>query len=54
MVIKVTNLWVNSLIGDRQPGVKKKYTYTTWKVYETGSPLLKSGFIGPVRVVLAR
>ena len=27
--INVTNLWVNRLIGDEQPGVAKKYTYTT-------------------------
>ena len=27
--IKVTNLWVNRLIGDQQPDATKKYTYTT-------------------------
>ena len=24
--IRVTNLWVNRLIGDQQPGIKNKYT----------------------------
>jgi hypothetical protein len=49
--IKVTNLWVNRLIGDQQPGVTKKYTYTALKFYAADSPLLPSGLIGPVRVV---
>ena len=49
--IKVTNLWVNRLIGDQQPGIEKKYTYTTWKAYDADSPLLPSGLIGPVRVL---
>ena len=51
--IKVTNSWVNRLIGDLQPGVKTKYTFTSWKVYKQDSPLLASGLIGPV-VLLER
>ena len=46
--IKVTNLWVNRLIGDQQPGVAKKYTYTTQQFYQADSPLLPSGLLGPV------
>ncbi len=49
--IKVTNLWVNRLIGDEQPGVAKKYTYTTQQFYRADSPLLPSGLIGPVQLV---
>jgi (4-O-methyl)-D-glucuronate---lignin esterase len=49
--IKVTNLWVNRLIGDQQPGVQKKYTYTTQQFYRENSPLLPSGLLGPVRVL---
>ena len=51
--IQVTNLWVNRLIGDQQPGVQKKYTYTTQQFYRESSPLLPSGLLGPVRVVRA-
>ena len=51
--IRVTNLWVNRLIGDQQPGVQKKYTYTTQQFYRENSPLLPSGLLGPVRVVRA-
>ena len=49
--IKVTNLWVNRLIGDQQPAVQKKYTYTTQQFYRENSPLLPSGLLGPVRVL---
>ncbi|MCJ7813593.1 glycoside hydrolase, partial [bacterium] len=49
--IKVTNLWVNRLIGDQQPGIPKKYTYTTQAFYQANSPLLPSGLLGPVQIV---
>ena len=49
--IKVTNLWVNRLIGDAQPDAARKYTYTTQPFYRAESPLLPSGLLGPVRVV---
>jgi hypothetical protein len=49
--IKVTNLWVNRLIGDRQPGISRKYTYTTQPFYQADSPLLPSGLLGPVEIV---
>jgi hypothetical protein len=49
--IKVTNLWVNRLIGDQQPDAPKKYTYTAMQFYRADSPLLPSGLLGPVLVV---
>jgi len=49
--IKVTNLWVNRLIGDQQPDAAKKYTYTAQQFYRADSPLLPSGLLGPVQVV---
>ena len=49
--IKVTNLWVNRLIGDQQAGVEKKITYTTFAFYKASSPLLPSGLMGPVRII---
>ena len=48
--IKVTNLWVNRLIGDQQPGVTKKISYTSAAYYSSGTPLLPSGLIGPVAI----
>lgn len=50
LTIKVTNLWVNRLIGDQQPGATK-YTFTTFKPYPADAPLMPSGLLGPVRVV---
>ena len=44
--IKVTNLWVNPLIGDQQPNVTQKITYTAASPYRADSPLLPSGLIG--------
>jgi hypothetical protein len=48
--VKVTNAWVNRLIGDQQPDAKVKYTFTTEKPYKANSPLLPSGLLGPVRI----
>jgi hypothetical protein len=49
--VKVTNLWVNRLIGDQQPGNTKKITYTTQAFYQANSPVLPSGLLGPVKIV---
>jgi len=49
--ITVTNLWVNQIIGDLQPGVAEKITHTTWAFYKATSGLLPSGLLGPVRLV---
>ncbi len=49
--VKVTNLWVNRLIGDQQPDVTQTYTYTTQAFYQADSPLLPSGLLGPVQIV---
>ena len=48
--IKVTNLWVNRLIGDQQPDMGQKVSYTTIPFYRADSPLIKSGLLGPVRL----
>jgi hypothetical protein len=50
LVVKVTNAWVNRLIGDQQPGATK-ITYADVKPYKAKSPLLPSGLLGPVAVV---
>lgn len=49
--IKVTNLWVNRLIGDEQPGVLKKITYTTMPFYKADAPLLPSGLLSSVTIL---
>jgi len=51
--VRVTNLWVNRLIGDAQPGVKP-ITFTTLKTYNADAPLRPSGLMGPVELKLER
>jgi hypothetical protein len=51
IVIEVTNLWVNRLIGDQQSYAVKKYTFTDFEPYKAESPLLPSGLLGPVRLL---
>jgi len=48
--LKVTNLWVNRLIGDAHPDVTNKITFVTMPFYKASSPLLPSGLLGPVRL----
>jgi hypothetical protein len=45
--VRVANLWVNRLIGDAQPGVKK-VSFTAAPTYQADAPLRPSGLIGPV------
>lgn len=45
--VKVANLWVNRLIGDKQPGAQK-VTFTAAPTYKPDAPLRASGLIGPV------
>ena len=52
LTIKVTNAWVNRLIGDEQPGATK-YTFADVKPYKANSKLLASGLLGPVAVMRA-
>lgn len=50
LTVKVTNAWVNRLIGDQQPNTVKKYTFTDYHPYTANSPLLPSGLLGPVTI----
>jgi len=49
--IKVTNLWVNRMIGDQQPWALKKYAFAGFTPYKADSPLLPSGLLGPVHLI---
>jgi hypothetical protein len=49
--VRVANLWVNRLIGDEQPGVTKRITYTAMPFYRAETPLPPAGLLGPVLIV---
>jgi alpha-L-rhamnosidase/Glycosyl hydrolases family 2, sugar binding domain len=51
--IKVTNLWVNRLIGDAQPNAVKT-TFTTMPFYRGQEPLLPSGLLSEVKILLIK
>lgn len=50
LVVEVTNLWPNRIIGDLQPDCPEKITYTHMQFFTPGSPLLESGLLGPVKL----
>jgi len=52
--MKVTNPWVNRIVGDRQPNVTKTYTFTSPKFYKADSKLVSSGLLGPVQILQSR
>lgn len=49
--IKVTNLWVNRLIGDAQPETKEKITFKTMPFYQKDATLIPAGLSGPSKLV---
>jgi hypothetical protein len=48
--VRVANLWVNRLIGDKQPGAAP-ITFTAAPTYEPDAPLRPSGLMGPVQLM---
>jgi hypothetical protein len=51
--VKVTNLWVNRLIGDAQPNAVKT-TFTTMPFYRGQEPLLSSGLMREVKILIKK
>ena len=51
--VKVTNVWKNRLLGDRKLPEAQRLTWTLYPFYhdEPDAPLMKSGLLGPVRMV---
>ena len=52
LVVEVTNLWPNRIIGDLQPDCPEKVTYTHMQFFTPESPLLESGLLGPVKLTV--
>jgi hypothetical protein len=49
--IRLSNLWPNRLIGDKQPGSTQPHATAVYNPLRADSPLLPSGLLGPVRVL---
>jgi len=47
------NQWPDWMLNGK-PRTSGRYTFTTYKHYNAGSPLLKSGLMGPVRILSIR
>ena len=50
--IEVANLWPNRLIGDLSLPADKRFTWTTRNPFKKNSPLLPSGLLGPVNILV--
>ena len=50
--IQVTNVWHNRMIGDLQSSNPQKNTYSSYPFFTADSPLIESGLIGPVRLLI--
>jgi len=48
LVVEITNLWPNRLIGDAALPAEKRHTHTNITKFQPASPLLPSGLLGPV------
>lgn len=52
--VRVTNLWINRLIGDSARPQSERMTWTTYNPWGPKDPLPESGLIGPVELRHAR
>jgi (4-O-methyl)-D-glucuronate---lignin esterase len=53
VTVRVTNLWPNRLIGDKQPNAHP-VAFAPFNPYSPSSPLLDSGLLGPVTILRGR
>jgi hypothetical protein len=49
--VRVANLWPNRMIGDAALPVNQRFTWSSWEPFTKDMPLLKSGLLGPVRLI---
>ena len=50
--IQVVNFWPNRIIGDQFLPVEKRFTKTNIRKLTREAPLMPSGLLGPVRVLV--
>ncbi len=49
--ISVANLWPNRMIGDAALPAAQRFTWSSWEPFTKETPLLKSGLMGPVKLL---
>ena len=49
--VRVTNTWANRMVGDMQPDMPEKVTWTSYPYFRSNTPLDEAGLLGPVRIV---
>jgi hypothetical protein len=49
--IEVANLWPNRMIGDAALAPTDRFTWSSWEPFKKDTPLLKSGLLGPAKIV---
>jgi alpha-L-rhamnosidase len=49
--ISVANLWPNRMIGDAALPEDQRFTWSSWEPFKASTPLLKSGLLGPVKIL---
>ena len=51
--VEVVNFWPNRIIGDQALPPEKRYTRTNIRKLTKDTPLMESGLLGPVRLLIA-
>jgi hypothetical protein len=51
--ISVANLWPNRMIGDAALPETNRVTWSSWTPFTPNTPLLRSGLLGPVKILSA-
>lgn len=54
LIVRITNLWPNRLIGDQNMPVEKRFTKTNITKFKKDYPLRIAGLLGPVKIVFSR
>jgi len=53
LTVKITNLWPNRLIGDQFLPFEQRLAFTNIGKFTKKSPLLESGLLGPVKIIIS-
>jgi hypothetical protein len=52
LTVRITNLWPNRLIGDQFLPENQRIAFTNIQTFTKKSPLLESGLLGPVKILI--